>query len=99
MKKLFAAVFAAIVLAGCATHNNQIIDKPPIHTIDLQWDCSPKPQPLPDDKGLIEMKSHELFMRYKDAYLWGERCDKLLQYNKDTLAKDQANRQAPSPPK
>lgn len=98
MRRLFAAIFAAIALAGCV-HTNITLDKPPIQTTDLQWDCSPKPEPLPDDKGLADMKSYDLFMRYKDAYLWGDRCDKLLQYNKDTLAKDQASRQAPSPSK
>ena len=98
MRKLLAAIFCVISLSACV-HTNDIIDNPPIQSVDLQWDCSPKADPLPDDATLTNMKSYELFMRYKDAWEWGDRCDRLLQLNKENLAKDQANRQAASPPK
>jgi hypothetical protein len=80
-------------------NKNQIVTKPPITISETQFDCGPKEPPLPSDEELKKWTSDTLFKKYTDAWLWGERCDKLLNKNKVYFEKALENRDPKIPAK
>lgn len=59
----------------------------------MQFDCGPRPRPLPADEELIEMSTRDLLELYKEAWNWGVRCDGLLHKNEIYLKQGTADRE------
>lgn len=59
----------------------------------MQFDCGPSAKPLPSDSELLKWNSRDILEAYKDAWLWGSRCEGLLQENKKYLTESLADRE------
>lgn len=78
-----------VSLSACGIFNkpNPVPNIPPISLTDMQFECGPAAEPLPEPEVLATWSSRRLLEEYAIAWKWGSRCSGLHNQNKEYLEK------------